>query len=356
MKRFYLLIPLILIALGFSCGKKQATPSARYTAFDKMLNYAKPLAFGEDSDVYVFASAKNWQMLELLLRSSIERKVRLVYEEAYFNLIKVELKDVDKYLQYKNLLFIGDLKAKDEITQYMLSSLNPGYPQRVQQSGGDLFTARNHNSRDQIILYLLGKDKNSLSNTATLQSDNIFSLLLKRYGERQAYQAFRGKVIEAGFWKPYPFSMQIPDTYRLYSNDKAGRFLSFLYRARIPDREIPDKYISVYYEDMPADEVTADWLFNKRQELWQARFEGDTIRKENLRSEAFKFAGYQGYRISGPWENQKLVIGGAFQTMAFWHPDSKRAYLIDNSVFFPAGDKLAILLELHMISSSLRIK
>ena len=356
MKRFAILILLCLIAFSFSCGKKQSAPSSRYTAFDKMLDYAKPLAFGDDRDVYVFASAKNWQMLELLLRSSIERKVRLVYEEAYFTLIKVDLKEVDKYLQYKNLLFVGDLTAKDDVTQYMLSSLSPSYPQRVQQSGGDLFTARNHNSRDQIVLYLLGKDKNSLSETARLQSENIFSLLLKRFGERQAYQAFRGKVIDVKFWEPYPFSLQIPDTFRLYSNDKTGRFLSFLYRARIPNREIPDKYISVYYEDMPENKVDADWLFNKRQELWQARFEGDTIKKENIRSEAFKFAGYQGFRISGPWENQKLIIGGACQTMAFWHPGTKRAYLIDNSVFFPAGDKLAILLELHMISSTLKIK
>lgn len=356
MKRISLIFLLAFLLLTLSCGKKESAPASRYTAFDKMLDYAKPLAFGDDSDVYVFCSDKNWKMLELLIRGSIERKVKLVYEETYFPLTRIDLKEVDKYLQYKNLLFIGDLKSNDDVTQYMTRSLTPAHIERVKQSGGDLFTARNHNSRDQIVLYLLAQNKDKLSSTAVLQSDNIFSLLLKRFGERQAYQAFRGKVIDAKFWEPYPFTMQIPETYRLYSNDKAGRFLSFLYRARVPDREIPDKYISVYYEDMPENKVDADWLFKKRQELWQARFEGDTIKKENIRSEAFKFAGYQGFRISGPWENQKLIIGGAFQTMAFWHPGTKRAYLIDNSVFFPAGDKLAILLELHMISSTLKIK
>lgn len=356
MKRIGLLLLLPLLILIISCGKKESKPSARYTAFDNMLNYAKPLTFGDDRDVYVFCSEKNWKMLELLMRSSIERQVKLVYDEAYFTLIKSDIKEVEKYLQYKNLVFIGDLNANDDVTQYMVSSLTPSHLEQVRKSGGDSFSARNHNSRDQLVLYLLAKDKENLSKTALLQSDAIFSLLLKRFGERQAYQAFRGKVIDAKFWEPYPFSLQIPDTFRLYSNDKIGRFLSFLYRARIADREIPDKYISVYYEDMPKDVIDGDWLFNKRQELWKTRFDGDTIVRENIRIEPFKFAGHQGWRLVGPWENRKLIIGGAFQTMAFWHPESKRAYLIDNSVFFPAGDKLAILLELHMISATLKIK
>lgn len=349
-----ILLSLLLITLG-SCQRDKA-PVDRFTAFDKILDYAKPLAFGEDEDIYVFCGTQNWIQLEPVLRASLERTVGLVYDEKYFNLIPAEYSRLKELLPYKNLIFAGDLGSADDVSVHMRSSLPQSHIQRVQQSGGDLFVAKNHNSRDQVILYLLGQDSQNLLRVTNLQSGNLFSILLQRYGQRLAYQAFRGKVIDKGFWKNFPFTMQVPDTFRLYSNDAPARFLSLLYRSRMENRGIPDKYISIYYEDMQADSIDGDWLFNKRNEVWAAKFEGDQIFRDKIRMERFNFAGYQGWRLIGPWENHKHLIGGAFQCVAFWHPESKRAYLVDNSVYFPAGDKLSILLELYMISSTLKIK
>jgi len=346
------LIPLLLLA---ACGKTSA-PVDRYSKFDGILDYAKPVAFGEDNDVYVFCGKENWKALEAQLRGSVEREVSLVYQEKYFNLIPTDIKDVNKYLQYKNLIFAGDLSSTDEVSSYMRSSVAKDFVTRVKQTGGELFIAKNHNSRDQLVLYLMGKDGQSLADITRLQANSVFSLLLKRYTERIGYQAFRGKIIGSKFWKDYPFSLKVPDTFRLYSNDVKSRFLSLLYRSKMKDRSIPDKYITVYYEDMPTNQVTADWVFAKRLEQWKTHFDGDVIRKDKIRTERFKFAGYEGFRLIGPWENQKLLVGGAFQTMAFWHEKTKRAYLVDNMVFFPAGDKLPSLMELYVISSSLEIK
>jgi hypothetical protein len=355
MRRYLLIILSLIILTLAACGKSQA-PADRYTAYDNILDYAKPLAFGEDNDVYVFCGKQNWQALESLLRRSIEREISLVYNERYFNLIPVELKRFNELYPYKNLVFIGDLNGTDDVSTHMRSSLPKDYLDRVSQTGGDLFISKNHHSRDQIILYLLGSDSAKLVNIAMIQSDNIFNNLLKRYAERLAYQSFRTKVISPDFWENYPFTMKVPNNYRLYSNDGPGRFLSLLYRSRAENREIPDKYISVYYETMQADSVSENWLFEKRNQIWGKYFEGDTIFKDKIRMERFKFAGYDGWRLIGPWENRTHLIGGAFQSFGFWHPESKRAYIVDNSVYFPAGDKLAILLELQMIARTLVIK
>ena len=355
MKKLIYLIPALILILLASCGRGTA-PANRYTAYDDMIDHSKSLAFGEDNDVYLFCGSQNLQVLEPLLRSSIERSVGLVYDERYFNLIPVGIDRINELLAYKNLIFVGDLTGQDDISAYMRQSLAEDYITRVQQSGGDLFIAKNKNSRDQLILYLLGADKEKLAEITSMQINNIFSLLLKRYGERLAYQAYRGKVIGADFWSNFPFSMQVPDNYRLYANNVQNRFLSLIYRSRMEDREIPDKYISVYYEDMDSDRVDGDWLFDKRNEIWGQMMEGDEIKRDKIRMERFNFAGYRGWRLIGAWENQPHLIGGAFQSMGFWHPQSQRAYIVDNSVYFPAGDKLSILLELYMISSSLQIK
>ena len=75
-----------------------------------------------------------------------------------------------------------------------------------------------------------------------------------------------------------------------------------------------------------------------------------------MRTEKAKIAGHNGWKISGMWINKKYTVGGAYQTFAFYDERTKRAYLIDNSVYFPEGYKLDALIELEVISNTLRLK
>ena len=349
--RYTILILSLLLLFACTGGPKE---QARYSKFDDVIDTAKPLAMGDERDVYLFCDADNWKAVQPFVQSSIERELILVYAEKYFRLIPTPIAEVNSYLKYRNLIFIGDLESDAKVSQYMRASLADDFINRVKSSGGDLFIARNHHSRDQMIMYLMGSNKLNLEKIGAIQSDNIFDILIRLYAERLGYQAYQQPVIPSSFWKDYHFSLKIPDNFTLYSNDKAGHFLSFIYRARMQDREIPDKYINVYYEDMPENEIDHQWLIQKRQMLGKKYFEGDTFNEEVIRKEQTKLAGYDAYRIVGAWENMTHLIGGAFQSYAFWH-DGK-AYIVDNSVYFPAGDKLSILVELYVISSSFEIK
>lgn len=351
-----LFILLLIAILGISACQKSKPESERFTAFDKIIDHSKPLAMGDDRDVYIFCDPANWKALEPFIRSAIESEVPIVYPEKYFNVIMADVKDAGTLAKYKNILYIGDLASSAPVSAYMKSILSKDFITRVENSGGDLFETTNHNSRDQIILFLLGKDALSLSKIGAIQADPIFSLLLRRYTERQGYYAYQGKVIEDSFFQPYPYSLKIPDTYRLFSNDKEGRFLSFLYRAKMQNREIPDKYISVYTEPMAENKVDLQWLLNKRKELGVKYFEGDEFDPQLVLTSPFRFGTRQGIRILGAWKNMKLAIGGGFQSFAFWDEATKTAYLVDNIVYFPAGDKLPVLIELYTISHSLKIK
>lgn len=349
----YLAIVLILISAGCGTSTKE---SARNIEYDSIINHAKPIAFGDDNVVHVFCGTENWKDMEPHIRKTIERELFLVYNEKYFELEYADIKEIGSLNKFKNLVFLGDLESNDKVSQYMQQSLAPEFIQRVEISGGDMFIAKNHWVRDQLVLYVLAKDSAKLMEIAGLQSNQMFSLLLKRYTERLAYQAYLSKLIPSSFFEPYPYKIKVPDTFRLYSNDQVGNFLSFLYRARMQNREIPDKYISVYYEDMDTDMVNQEWLIKKRQEIGNKYFEGDIIDEKDLRIEKYRFAGYDGWRIIGPWKNMKHLIGGSFQAHGFWDEKNKRAYLVDNSVYFPAGNKLPTMLELFMISSSFETK
>jgi hypothetical protein len=344
---------LLSLLLLFACSGGEKEP-ARYDRFDDVIDHSKPLAMGDERDVYLFCDDDNWKALKPFVQSSIERELILVYGEKYFRLIHTPIAEAETYSKHRNLLFIGDLESNAKVSQYMRSSLAEDFINRVKSSGGDLFIANNHNSRDQLIMYLMGSNQLNLEKIGAIQSDKIFELLIKRYAERLGYQAYQQPVIPSTFWKDYPFSLKIPNNYSLYSNDKLGRFISFIYRARMQDSQIPDKYINVYYEDMPENVIDHQWLIDKRKMLGEKYFEGDTFDEEVIRKEQTKLAGYDAYRIVGAWKNMTHLIGGAFQSYAFWN--NGKAYIVDNSVYFPAGDKLSLLVELYVISSSIEVK
>jgi len=347
----------LLILIGCKGSHPGSTAvSRRYTKFDEIMDPAKPIAFGEDYDVYVFCGSANWSRLESFIRSTIEREMFVVYNERYLDLHFADIKDFDRLSRHKNLVLIGDLSTGDPVSRHIINSLSEQHIERVRQSGGEMYISENQWVRDQLVLYLLAEDRDKLEKLSVVQANNLFSILLKRLTERIAYNTYLTKTIAPDFWERYPFSLQIPENYRLYSNDKAGRFLCFLYRAKQKDRMIPDKFISVYYQPMEADSVDSEWLIAKRAELAMKYYDGDVFDAHNIRRERFTIAGYEGWRIIGPWENRKHLVGGGFQSFAFWHEPTRRAYLIDNSVFFPAGNKLPVLLELYMISSTIRIK
>src|SRR5690554_5938214 len=98
---------LMLLILGCGSGDKE---SARYTRFDSIIDHGKPLAMGDERDVYVFVDRANWQALKPFIESSIEREIVLVYPEKYFRVILKSISEVNDYRQYRNLLFIGDLQ------------------------------------------------------------------------------------------------------------------------------------------------------------------------------------------------------------------------------------------------------
>jgi len=348
------IIAIFLIALALAGCESQKRDSGRYTRFDSLVDHGKPLAMGDEHDVYVFVDRANWQALQPFIQSSIEREIVLVYPEKYFRVIVKNISEVKDYRQYRNLLFIGDLESTGGVSAFMRESLADDFIRRVERTGGDLFIAQNYASRDQLTMYLLGSNKLNLQQLGAIQSDKIFDILVSRLVQRSGYQAFQQPVIPASFFEPYPFDLQIPNNYVLYSNDRVGSFLSFLYRARQQDREIPDKYINVYYEDMPENVIDHDWLIQKRQMLGDKYFEGDVFDEEVIRKEMATLSDYPAHRIVGAWKNEKHLIGGAFHSYAFWHEG--KAYIVDNIVYFPAGDKLPILVELYAISSSIKIK
>jgi hypothetical protein len=46
-------------------------------------------------------------------------------------------------------------------------------------------------------------------------------------------------------------------------------------------------------------------------------------------------------------------MGGVFQTYAFWDREFEMVYVIDTSIYFPAGNKLRYMIELEGIAKTI---
>jgi hypothetical protein len=359
LKRFSKALPvliLVLIAMFMSsCGEQKAKQD-KYSFYESTVDSSKPIAWGEDRDIYVFCDEPAWKLAQDLLKKSLEREITIVSAEKYFNIIRADIKDLDQLIKYKNLLFLGDLKSKGAVSQHLRNSMEKRMIERVQNSAGEMFVARNRWVKDQVVVYVVGDNMENMLKVNILQTNRLYTLLLNRYGERLAYQAYQTKLIPEEFFEPYPFTIKLPESYRLFSDDKKNRFLSFMYRMRNESRDFPDKYVSIYYEDMPTDSVKLDWVLAKRKELAYKYFDKDEFDPKKLRTERLNFGKYTAWRLMGPWVNRKHDMGGGFQTFAFYDTETKRAYLIDNTVYYPAGDKLPELLELHKLSATVKVK
>ena len=357
MKSLVSLLAAALLFTAFSCGRQGADASV-YHQYDKVMDTSKPLSFGDDADVYLFAGEAVLPAVGETISASLTRKVQLTAEEQYFFVETGDEAQINDYLNYKNLILCGTLDGIDAVSNYMRGHLDKALLGKVQQSGAEFAVVKNALRRDQIFFYLLAKDAPSLRTLADQRSGQIFDLLLERYADRLGYQSYTNAVIDNKLFKNLPYTIQVPQLFDIFSNDKAGNFLSFVYKPRTQNRNKPDKYVSVHYEPMPQNQVTEQWLLAKRQSLADKHFTGDQYLQDRIAVEPVQFAGRDALRLRGAWVNPKLNggVGGAFQTFAFWDAATQTAYVIDNIAFFPAGDKLPVLLELEVISRSLRLK
>jgi hypothetical protein len=355
MKAATILILLSMLLLFPACGKKNAAPD-KYSMYEGVVDDSKPIAWGENTDIYIFCDEVNWKPMQERLKSNLEREFMIVSKEHYFNIIKGDINKLDEQTKYKNLLFIGDVSSNTAVSKHIRNSMPAGMSEKVNKSGGEILVATNRWVKDQLVIYLVGANQQKLIELNDVQANRLFNLFLSRYAERLAYQTYQTKLIPEDFFLPYPYTLKLPGNYRLFNNDEKNHFLSFIYRMKSESRDFPDKYMSVYYEDMPENKVNLEWLLNKRKELAYKYYDQDVFEPKQLFQENVVIDNHQAIKVIGPWKNLKHFIGGGFQSYAFYDAKQKRAYLIDNAVYFPAGDKLPELLEMQKITETFKTK
>ena len=340
---------LVLAIIIFGCGNND---ERRHQSVSQTTDLRKPLAWGHEQTIYVFADDRVWQYAEQYLQESIERYYFTTENETFFDLKRADIKAIQQFYRFKNLVFLAHLDTDSEVSNYVKDRLTENVLQSVKDNGVGMFSRHNLWANDQLVLFLLGDTEANLLRFNILQANEVFEQFRTKLFSRIENRIYGFDIHSASLFRNLPWDMKIPNYYVIYKRDDSDNFISFLARRRGQ----PDRYLSVYFEEMAEDRVDLDWISSTRARLAWQYYDEDEFRSEDTRSELTAFNGIPVYKFSGRWQNRKYAVGGAFQSFAFYDINGNRAYLIDNSVFYPEGYKLPALIELEVIGRSINLK
>ncbi|MCK4359654.1 MAG: DUF4837 family protein [Candidatus Cloacimonetes bacterium] len=337
---------LILVLILFGCGKSKSSHES-YT------DIRKPISWGKSSVIFAFADDKVWDYGRLEIFKSLERDFFTTTNEKLFNVQREDISKIKNYYKFANLLFLCDTSSNYPTSQYVKSIIPVQTSSLSDLIPADIIAVKDNWSQNQAVVFLIGKDIETLLLYTFQKSNVIFNIYkdseIRRIKNLIYKPGFNKEEIEYQM-KHYPWHFDLPYQYLTFRRDDENNFVSYLLRVE----KHPDRFLAVYWENMPEDNVNKQWLWNKRLELGKNYYEGDEFSPEDVTQEKTHFLSYDGYKLYGRWQNPNHFIGGAFVSFAFYDEKQKIGYLIDNAVFFPEGNKLRALLGLEIISKTFK--
>jgi len=338
-------IIIIVLLITTSCEKKE-----KFQPGKENVDIRKPMSWGHKQKIYVLADQEDWNVIELHLRNEIEKEFFTTDPEKYFELLRADFDALEQFYKFKNLIFCCTLKSHGKVSKFVRSKLAPESIKKVETGGIGMFKETNVWANDQLIIFLAADITENMEILAESQSEKIFTYFKEKLSERIAYQTYKTDIVEMSAFNSHPWIMKIPGNYLVYKDGK--NFISYIARLK----ETSDRYIAVYYEKTPENIISQEWLTKKRNEVFLNYYDGDKIDETTVRFENVKIGKLDALKLTAKWQNEKYLIGGVLQTFAVYDSNQKTAYLIDNSVYFPAGYKLTSLLELEEISHTFETK
>ena len=343
-----LIILLFIAVMLISCSQKES--GANSLQKNNIKDRKKPLAWGKRQSIYTFADADVWKYAESRTRQTLERTVYTTVNEKMFNIEKAEYNKIEDYFRFNNIIFYCDWESEDPVSKYVKEVLSGQIEAKLQADGAAIFPVYNLWADDQMVLFIVGENEENLLKINILQADKVWEIFRDRLYKRIEYLTYRDRIKPKSNFANKSWELDLPANYILFKEDT--NFTSWLARSSSK----PDRFIAVYHEAAKAEDLSSKWLIAKRNELAGLYYEGDKFTDRDISIMKKIIAGYEGWMIRGRWQNEISSVGGAFSAFAFYEPVKEEIFLIDNAVYYPEGDKLPALIELEVISNSLKIK
>jgi hypothetical protein len=312
----------------------------------------KDSSYGDFEHIIVFADSLIYTHVRPELEQIFDQYVYTPVAEKSFYLELKPLQNLNNFKKYRNLMFIGILDGKDNVSEYISKALGAEVQNEIRD--GKIFQIFREDlfAKEQMNIFLTSVDLITLKQNLISTGDAIYKTLEEFYFDRLERLMFvkgEQKIIEDYIAEKLGWRIRVQHDYHVAKESQDGNFV-WLRRLN------PDRSLFVYR--FSADSMVqqeSNWLMDIRDSLTTIYFEGDSISKNDTYTVHTQFHGQPALKLVGVWQNHNLYIGGPFRTYAFYDSEQKYTYVIDILVTAPTRRKKPYLDQLEVMANSFQL-
>ncbi|HPG39040.1 MAG TPA: DUF4837 family protein [bacterium] len=314
----------------------------------------KGRSLGSGNNIITLADSVLWQNVGKQVENILGNEQYTPQPEPVFFLSLNKPESIGKFKRFPQILLVGTLDQQGQTQNLLDQLLPPGSRgrQMVENDERFFFPVQNPWSRDQLLVVLVSRDLETLQKHLADKPDDLFNTFDTHANERatqQIYYTHEQKNLEHHFFQNYGWSIRVPNEYFISADSgKTG----FVWLRRVgPKSLLRDMFI--YREKITDPSVLSkEWIISKRDSLTNRYYQGDYIYSDSLitvREKLINFNNRYAIQVEGVWQNEKLMIGGPFRSIAFYNEGDDYIYILDGSVWAPEQRKWPYLRQLDII-------
>ncbi len=230
-----------------------------------------------EKEIIVIADSADYDFLKDELRHAFEREIPTPWPEKIFELQRVPVSQMKKYLHHSRLLLIGILGSTiprsgtaDKIEAMLTSELKG----RIVNGQDCVLKKDDPWAKEQRLVVLAAAQRDTLKQRLASHRDELFELfnqpLLERT-KKEMYGRFEQTALEKTLLDKYGWTLRIQHDYQLYKEFPQENFI--MLRRAWPERWL---FVSWQNWDDP-NRITRDWVIEWRNRLGVRFYENDRV-------------------------------------------------------------------------------
>lgn len=319
-------------------------------------------ATGGDDEIIVFADSTTWAALERTLRTVFEDTVHTPIPERWFTLRRVDFSEFGQYEKQKNRIIVAPLHGEGAVGEYVRNSLDPKVRALVEEGKEFFFTKFDSHARNQLLMFLTGRDFSALSASLELHAADLLYYFQNMVMKREAAalmneRRYHKKDIEKRLEERYHWTMTIQHDYYVAIDSAESRFF-WIRRATPADME---RWIFVHWVEAPDPAILTDrFVLGLRDSLTREFLQTVDnnayvqIAPYYLSIEKVNFLDRFAYETRGNWRFSDKSGGGPFINYTLYDEGTKRIYMLDASIFAPRVEKKKLLWQVDALLRTFR--
>ena len=316
-------------------------------------------AKGFEDEIYVVADSLEYLEFQNALDSAFEKIIYTPQPEKIFTLKRINLSQLEKNENKKNIIISAPLFSKSHTSDYILSIIDTSVKAELASDPNFIIYKENLWAKNQLVAVLSAPSMAELNSKILGNSDNLLYTFQKFSDERLFNSLYRPryerKDIEGKLLKDYGWIIYVQADFHLALNKPED---NFVWLRRSPGSDM-ERWIFVHWIDnatpeyLNVDSVKAIRNRITKKYLTTVDNRGYVVIAENYFTiNEVNFKDRYALFTQGLWDLNIKGMGGPFVDYVFYDEDTHRIYMLDGSIYAPKYYKRNLIQQMDVTLQS----